>query len=32
MDAIFEKINEILAWLEAFIAQIIGLANGDTEV
>ena len=31
MDALFAKINEILAWLENFIAQIIGLANGNTE-
>lgn len=30
MDEIFAKIREILAWIESFIAQIIGLANGNT--
>lgn len=30
MEAIFAKINEILDWIKNFIAEIIGLANGDT--
>ncbi len=30
MDAFFEKIEEILNWIKNFIAQIIGLANGET--
>jgi len=29
MDALFAKINEILDWIKNFIAQIIGLANGN---
>lgn len=30
MDAFFAKINEFLDWIKNFIAQIIGLANGNT--
>ncbi len=29
MDEFFAKIYEILDWIKNFIAQIIGLANGD---
>ena len=32
MNELFAKIEEILAWLYNVIAQIIGLANGETEV
>ena len=31
MDAFFEKLNEILNWLEAFIAKIFGIVNGGIE-
>ena len=30
MDAFWAKIEEILDWIYNVIAQIIGLANGDT--
>ena len=30
MDAFFEKINEVLAWLEEFIEKIINLISGAT--
>lgn len=31
MDAIFEKINEILEWIKAFIEKIFGIVNDSTE-